>query len=74
MSKITILELKHEIKSDTVEICLSHVFQELETGTEVSVVIEKYQKILIDLSNELLVVIKEGVAKRYKAIEGEINE
>lgn len=68
MKKVKLLVLEHEIGSEGLDINLALIFEELGVGGKAYEVTAKYQNTLIEMANELLTVLQDGV-KKYKEEE-----
>lgn len=57
---VTLLQINHEIGSEGIDIKVSEAFGVLEVQDKALETAEKYKEVLIEMTNELLDVLREG--------------
>lgn len=67
---ISLLTLEHKIGSDSLSISVNNIFEKVGVGEKALAVTAKHGDVLVELSNDLLVVLKEGAAE-YRRKEEE---
>jgi len=66
---ISLLTLEHKIGSDSLGITVNNIFEKIGAGEKAIAVTAKYGDVLVELSNDLLVVLKDGAAEYRKKEE-----
>lgn len=73
MQKITLLNLQNQSGSDELMINVSPIFRIMDVEEKASAVITKYESSLIDLSNELMDVLKEASVAKATKVSGYVD-
>ena len=73
MQKITLLNLQNQSGSDELMINVSPIFRIMDVEEKASAVITKYESSLIDLSNELMEVLKEASVAKATKVSGYVD-
>lgn len=73
MQKITLLSLQNQSESDELMINVSPIFRLMDVEEKAFAVITKYESSLIDLSNELMDVLKEASVSSATKVSGYVD-
>ena len=74
MQKITLLSLQNQSESDELMINVSPIFKLMDVEEKAFTVIAKYEESLIDMSNELMDVLKEAsIANVTKKVSSHVD-
>ena len=73
MQKITLLNLQNQSGSDELMINVSPIFRIMDVEEKASAVITKYESSLIDMSNELMDVLKEASVAKATKVSGYVD-
>ena len=73
MQRITLLSLQNQSESDELMINVSPIFRLMDVEEKAFAVITKYESSLIDLSNELMDVLKEASVSSATKVSGYVD-